>query len=262
MWRMILDRRGFLSTVPALLASGAVSGAEAERKTRFYVVEQYQLEQGPQASRIHEFFSKALLPALDRIHPGPKIFLEAVAAPHLPTVTAILGVESVSQIWEISQQLFADKDFSRAFDQWEAGEEPFITSSAALLEATAYSPEIVPPEKPPESPRIFEMRTYHSPTARQWKALHARFSGAEIKIFHRVGVHPVFYSSTVFGANRPNLTYLIPFDNLAAHEKAWNAFGADEEWIKVRKESVERDGQITAVIDLSLHRATAYSPVR
>ena len=262
MWRMILDRRGFLSTVPALLASGAVSGAEAERKTRFYVVEQYQLEQGPQTSRIHEFFSKALLPALDRIHPGPKIFLEAVAAPHLPTVTAILGVESVSQIWEISQQLFADKDFSRAFDQWEAGEEPFITSSAALLEATAYSPEIVPPEKPPESPRIFEMRTYHSPTARQWKALHARFSGAEIKIFHRVGVHPVFYSSTVFGANRPNLTYLIPFDNLAAREKAWNAFGADEEWIKVRKESVERDGQITAVIDLSLHRATAYSPVR
>ena len=77
-----------------------------------------------------------------------------------------------------------------------------------------------------------------------------------------MGVHPVFYSSTVFGANRPNLTYLIPFDNLAAREKAWNAFGADEEWIKVRKESVERDGQITAVIDLSLHRATAYSPVR
>jgi len=25
---------------------------------------------------------------------------------------------------------------------------------------------------------------------------------------------------------------------------------------------VERDGQITAVIDLSLHRATGYSPVR
>jgi hypothetical protein len=120
----------------------------------------------------------------------------------------------------------------------------------------------VPPEKPPESPRIFELRTYHSPTARQRRALDARFSGAEIKIFHRSGIHPVFYSSTVFGANRPNLTYLIPFDNLAAREKAWSAFGADEEWIKVRKESVERDGQITAVIDLSLHRATAYSPVR
>jgi hypothetical protein len=262
MWRMILDRRGFLSAVPALLAPGAVSGAEADRKTRFYVLEQFQLEQGAQTSRIHDFFSKALLPALERIHPGPKIFLEAIVAPHLPLVSAIIGVESVGQIWEISQQLFADKEFSRGFDQWESGLEPYVTSSATLLEATAFSPEIVPPEKPPETPRIFEMRTYHSPTARQRKALDARFSGAEIKIFHRSGVHPVFYTSTVFGANRPNLTYLIPFDNLAAREKAWSAFGADEEWIKVRKESVERDGQITAVIDLSLHRATGYSPVR
>ncbi len=262
MWRMILDRRGFLSAVPALLAPGAVVGAEAERKTRFYVLEQFELEQGTQTSRIHDFFSQALLPALERVHPGPKIFLEAIVAPHLPLVTAIVGVESVGQIWEISQRLFADKDFSRAFDQWESGAEPYLTSRATLLEATAYSPEIVPPGKPPEAPRIFELRTYHSPTARQRKALDTRFSGAEIAIFHRVGVHPVFYTSTVFGADRPNLTYLIPFDNLAAREKAWSAFSADQEWIRVRKESVERDGQITAVIDLSLHRATGYSPVR
>jgi hypothetical protein len=262
MWRMILDRRGFLSTVPALLASGAVSAAEAGRKTRFYVMEQYQLEQGPQTARIHEFFSKALVPALDRIHAGPKLFLEAMVAPHQPTITSIIGVESVNQIWEISQQLFADKEFSRAFDDWESGPEPYAASTATLLEATDYSPEIVPPEKPPEAPRIFELRTYHSPTVRQHRALDARFSSAEIKIFHRSGVHPVFYTSTVFGANRPNLTYLIPFDNLAAREKAWAAFSADEEWVRVRKASVERDGQITAVIDLSLHRATAYSPVR
>jgi hypothetical protein len=239
-----------------------VVGAETGRKTRFYVLEQFQLEQGPQTSRIHDFFSKALLPALERIHAGPAIFLEAVIAPHLPLVTAIFGVESVSQIWDISQRLFAGKEFSQAFDAWESGMEPYLSSSAALLEATAYSPEIAPADKPPEAPRIFELRTYHSPTARQRKALDARFRDAEIGIFHRVGVHPAFYSSTVFGANRPNLTYLIPFDNLAAREKAWNAFSADEEWIRVRRESVERDGQITAVIDLSLHRATAYSPIR
>ena len=118
------------------------------------------------------------------------------------------------------------------------------------------------PEKPPERPRIFELRTYHSPTARQRKALDDRFSGSEVKIFHRCGIHPVFYTSTVFGLKRPNLTYLIPFDDLAAREKAWNAFGADPEWVKVRSESVARSGQISSVIDLSLHKATAYSPVR
>ena len=130
-----------------------------------------------------------------------------------------------------------------------------------LLEASPYSPEIAVPDKP-GSPRVFELRTYHSPTARQLKALHERFAGAEIKIFHRVGVHPLLYTSTIFGADRPNLTYLIPFDTLAAREKAWNAFAADEEWIRVRKESIDRAGQISSVIRMSLYRATPYSPIR
>ena len=228
---MILDRRQFLEGLPALLPAGLAASAEEGRKTRFYVFEQYFLEQGSQPGRIHDFFSKALLPAMERIHKGPKIFLEAVLAPHVPEVAAIIGLESCDQVWSVSK-------------------------------ATDYSPEIVAPQKPPAAPRIFELRTYHSPTARQAKALHERFSNSEIKIFHRVGVNPILYSSTVFGANRPNLTYLIPFDTLAAREKAWNAFSADEEWTRVRQESINRSGQISSVIQISIYRAMGYSPIR
>jgi len=261
--RMILDRRQFLEGLPALLPAGLAASAEEGRKTRFYVFEQYFLEQGSQPGRIHDFFSKALLPAMERInYKGPKIFLEAVLAPHMPEVAAIFGLESCDQVWSISKALFSDKEFVRAFDQWELGEPPYVSASASLLEATDYSPEIVVPEKPPAAPRIFELRTYHSPTARQAKALHERFSSSETKIFHRVGVNPILYSSTVFGANRPNLTYLIPFDTLAAREKAWNAFSADEEWIRVRQESINRSGQISSVTQISIYKAMAYSPVR
>ena len=259
---MLLDRRHFLEGLPALMPAALAASAEAAPRTRFYVFEQYFLEQGTQPARINEFFSKALLPAMDRVHKGPKIFLEAVMAPHLPQVAAIFGVESPEQVWSISKALFADKDFSRAFDQWEAGEAPYASASASLLEATDYSPEITAPEKPPAAPRVFELRVYHSPTFRQNKALHQRFSGAEIKIFHRVGVNPILYTTTVFGANRPNLTYLIPFDTLAAREKAWAAFSADEEWVRVRQESIDRSGQISIVSNISLYKAMPYSPIR
>jgi hypothetical protein len=131
-----------------------------------------------------------------------------------------------------------------------------------LVEAADYSPEIVPDAEPRKTSRIFELRVYHSPTRRQLRALHERFSSAEIKIFHRSGIHPILYSQTVIGPNMPNLTYLTPFENLAAREKAWEAFGADPEWAKVRKESVDKHGQISNVIQISLFRATAYSPVR
>jgi hypothetical protein len=258
---MILDRRRFLGCLPALLPA-AVAAADEPPRTRFYVLEQFFLEQGSQPTRIHDFFSKALLPAMQRVHKAPQIFLESVIAPHMPQVIAILGVQSIEQVWSISKALFSDKDFVKAFDQWEAGEPPYVSVSASLLEATDYSPEIVLPEKPPAAPRIFEIRTYHSPTARQSKLLHERFAGPEIKIFHRSGVRPILYGSTVFGANRPNLTYVIPFDSLAAREKAWAAFGADEEWIRVRKESIDRGGQLTAVQNMSVFKAMPYSPVR
>jgi hypothetical protein len=262
MARMILDRRQFFQGLPAMLASTAAAAAESEGKTRFYVVEQYLLEQGTQPGRINDFFSRTLLPAMNRVHKGPKIFLEALIAPHMPMVTAIVGVESCDQIWSISKQLFADKDFSKAFDEWEAGEAPYVQVNCSLLEATDFSPEISVPSEP-GAPRIFEMRTYHSPTARQLKGLLERFAGAEIEVFHRSGIHPVLYTTTVFGESRPNLTYLMPFDSLGAREKAWAAFAADPEWIKVRKESVAKYGaDIVAVQNMSLHRATAYSPVR
>jgi hypothetical protein len=258
---MILDRRSFLGGLPALLPAAAAAADEAA-PIRFYAVEQFLLDQGAQPTRIHDFFSKALLPALDRIHKGPKMFLDAVMAPHLPQVTAILGVPSVDQVFSIGKALFADKDFSRAFDQWEAGEAPYVSSSAALLEVTDFSPALAAPEKPPAAPRYFEFRRYHSPTSRQAKMLLERFAGPEVKIFHRVGINPVLYATTVFGPDRPCLNYLIPFDSLAAREKAWAAFAADEEWVRVRKESVDRGGQLSLVQDISIWRATAYSPIR
>jgi hypothetical protein len=259
---MLLDRRQFLEAAPALLPANVLSAAPEPPKIRFYVLEQFFLQNGSEPGRIHEFFSKALLPAMEKVHRGPKVVLEALVADHMPQVAMIVGFESVEQVWSLSKALFADKEFSKAFDQWEQGEPPYISASTSLLEATDYSPEIAVPEKPPATPRVFELRVYHSPTARQWKQLHERFSGPEIRIFHRTGVHPLFYSSGVFGTDRPNLTYLIPFDNLAARERAWAAFGADEEWVRVRKESIDRGGQISLTSRITLYRATPYSPIR
>jgi len=257
---VILNRRQFFGAIPAAVPMAAA--AQTQGKTRFYVLERFFLENGSQPGRLAEFFSKSLLPAMKKVHNGPVIVMEALAAPHMPQVVLIMGVESFEQMWSVSKSLFSDKEFNAAFEKWEMGEPAYLSQESQLLQATDYSPEIMQADKPAEAPRILELRTYHSPTARQWKLLHERFAGPEIKIFHRTGVHPLFYSSTVFGPNRPNLTYLIPFDSLAAREKAWTAFGADPEWVKVRAESIARGGQISAVSDISLYRAAAYSPVR
>ena len=244
-------------------SAAELAAAASDRKTRLYLLETFQLKQGTQLQRLHDYLCRHALPALGKIHSGPKLVLEALVAPHMPQVAVILGFQSVEDMWSQRAKLFEDQELLKAFEAWQEGSEPpFEQQTNVLLEATEYSPEIVTPDPPPKSPRIFELRVYHSPTYKQLQALHDRFEGPEIKIFHRVGVHPVLYSSTIIGPNMPNLTYLIPFDDLAAREKAWNAFSADPEWIKVRKESIEKHGQISSVIQISLYRATPYSPVQ
>jgi hypothetical protein len=237
--------------------------AASEKKTRFYVLEQLFMKNGAQLPRVHDFMGKVMLPALTAIHPGPKIYLEAIVAPHMPQFAAIYGFESLDQIWDTHRKVAEDAELRKKGDEYESGPEPpFENQTNTLIEAAGYSPEIAPLDPSTAAPRIFELRTYHSPTWRQLEALHDRFAGPEIKIFHRSGIHPVLYGSTVFGAKMPNLMYLIPFANLAEREKAWAAFGADPEWVKVRKESVEKHGQISSVIEIALYKAAPYSPIR
>ncbi len=61
----------------------------------------------------------------------------------------------------------------------------------------------------------------------------------------------------------PNLTYVIPFEDLAAREKAWDAFGADPEWLKVRQDWIDEERpDLDSTTRSLLYRATAYSPIR
>ena len=259
-----MNRRSFMGSLGSIGTLTSMGLAEpAIEKRRVFVLEQYFLKNGTQPGRINDYVSKAALPALSKVHAGPKMVLESLLAPHMPQVAMILGFQSIEELMSVRSKLLTDKDLSKALEEWENHpEQPYEHFSTALLEATDYCPEVAPEPTPREKPRIFELRTYHSPTWRQLKALHERFAGPEIKIFHRVGVRPILYTSTMVGPNMPNLTYVIPFDDLAAREKAWNAFGADPEWVKVRKESIDRHGQISSVSQISLYRAAAYSPIR
>ena len=245
-----------------LTSTGSASPAGGPR-TRFYLVEKFDLKQGDQPGRLDEFFSKLVLPALNKVHSGPKIYLDAQIAPHMPQKVAIYGFESLQHFEDVYTKMMGNKELARAAEEFGKGiEQGAEQQTNILLEAADYSPEIEIPKEPRKTGRLFELRVYHSPTYRQLKALHERFAGPEIRIFHRVGVHPILYSSTIIGPAMPNLVYLIPFESLAEREKAWAAFGADPEWQTVRKESVAKYGQISQISNISLYRATAYSPVK
>jgi hypothetical protein len=88
------------------------------------------------------------------------------------------------------------------------------------------------------------------------------FNEGEIAIFRRCGILPVFFGETVIGRNMPNLTYMVAFDDLAARERAWRAFGGDPEWKKLRAMPGYADSEIVSNISNAILRPLPFSPIR
>jgi hypothetical protein len=239
-----------LLTAPYLAASAA--------KGKVYIVQNYLLKNGTQLARWHRFMEQSAVPELKTLQ---AIYLEAVIAPHMPQAMTIMEFESLDQWRSVQRSLASSASYQQGFLEWETGAEPpYESYSERLLAATDFNPGLSSHGN--GSARVFEYRMYHSPAYRQLQALNERFAGPEIAIFHRTGVKPILYTNALSGDALPNLTYLTPFENLNAREKAGAAFTTDPEWLKLRAESVEKYGQISSVMHISLWKPAAYSPVK
>ena len=90
----------------------------------------------------------------------------------------------------------------------------------------------------------------------------AMFNQEEIKIFRDCGFAPVFFGEGVIGERLPHLTYMVGFDNMAAREKAWDAFRSNPDWARVRVKPGWTDAEAVSNSHTSFLRPTAYSQIR
>ena len=96
--------------------------------------------------------------------------------------------------------------------------------------------------------RIFQPRTYESPS----QVAHARkvqmFNEAEIEIFTRAGLTPAFFGDTLIGTRMPCLTYMLTFADTAELAQKWAAFSADPASKELSHRSGNTDAEIVSNI--------------
>jgi hypothetical protein len=253
---MFIERREFLE-----IWGGATSliGVDARYESGpVFALHQFLLDNGEQLGRLHSYLKDALLPALQREVGGAQMVLDATIAAHQPQVIFLQEFADVAAWREAGLKLKKDPALVAANAVWDK-QTPYLSHTVSLLAATDYCPPVA---SKAESPRIFEMRVYQAPSEWQLNGVHERFAGPEIPIFHRCGIEPILYATTIAGPQMPNLTYLTPFESLAAREVAWTKFQGDPEWLRVKQESVDNHGYTPRVITVSLFKAAAYSPVK
>jgi len=237
-----LQRRQFLTAslaTSALALAGDVSAqAPATRAREFYQIRRYSLMSGPQLKLTENYFAHALIPALTKMGMGPVGALRLDFGPETPTYYLIIPGPAVESLATVDLKLGEDQEFlETAAPFWNAtaAAPAFQRVEASLLEAFAGWPKLTPPPgAATKSKRIFQMRTYESPSHRDHQRKVEMFHSGEFNFFVKAGCQPVFFGDTLIGSRMPNLTYMLSFADDAALDAGWNAFRNDPDWKKLQ----------------------------
>ena len=248
------------------LSAAAASSSAAQFKPGPAIIElrRVQLRNGTEVQRTNDFFGKHFLPAAQRAGIGPMGFFSAVIAEKSPFLLAVLSYPSLAAMETANEKLASDKEFSKAFDDYNSLTElSYDRMESSLLRAFRTTPRIeVPDSSGRKSPRIFELRTYESNNLKAGHRKIEMFNDDEIRVFRKTGLLPVFFGETIVGQNMPNLTYMVAFDSLAAREQNWSRFASDPEWQKLRSKPELADVLIVSNISNAILRPLPFSPIR
>jgi hypothetical protein len=267
MKRRSFARASMLTAGLAVVSSlvGRAAAKEYSRKganAEFYELRVYTLKNAAQQKLVEEFFKNVAIPALNRY--GSKsvgVFTEQKPEGQ-PRLYVIIPFNSIQDFMSVNDKLPVDQAYQQqgaAYLNAPASEPAYERIQSSLLKAFAKMPKM---EVPQNKPRIFELRRYESATEAAGKKKIDMFENlGEMSIFKRVGLTPVFFGETIIGEMRPNLTYMLTFDDMAEHDKNWKAFGADPEWARVRATPGYEDAKTVSRITRTFLVPTSFSQI-
>jgi hypothetical protein len=90
-----------------------------------------------------------------------------------------------------------------------------------------------PPASATKSKRIFQMRTYESPSEQAHIRKVEMFNNGEYDCFKAAGFHLVIFGDTLIGSRMPCLTYMLSFTSLDEYNARWDAFRSHPDWKKL-----------------------------
>lgn len=185
---------------------------------------------------LEQFFSDVEIPALNRLGIGPVGVFKAIDGGDL-SLFVLVPYNSLEAFVSLPDRLAADslymKDGASILNRTK-DDPPYLRIESLLMEAFDRLPSLVIPEK--KEGRVYEMRQYESACfAAAQNKVEMFNEGGEIDIFRETGLAPVFFGKTLSGPKLPNLTYMISFDDMAAHDSNWETFRSHPDWIRIKQ---------------------------
>ncbi|PWK78717.1 NIPSNAP protein [Mucilaginibacter oryzae] len=246
------------SILPAMSHAKEASIPPAE----YYELRVYSLTNAIQQKLVEDYWKDAAIPAMNRLgvkHIG--VFTEMNPA-RQTQLYVLIQYNSLAHYSNVTDALEKDQSYQTKASLYlnaPATAPAYERIESSLMKAFAHMPHL---EAPGKEARIFELRQYQSAGEAAGKKKIEMFNDeGEIDIFKRLGFAPVFWGETVIGAQRPNLTYMVTFDDMEAKAAHWKAFGSDPQWKKISSVPEYADALLVNKITSTMLVPTAYSQI-
>ncbi len=257
----------YLLALTTILFSMAGFSSGLKPTQEFYEIKIYHLKTTEQEKIVDEYLHHAYLPALHKAGINNVGIFKPIA--NDTSIDKLLYVfmplKSMDQLLSLPLQLEKDAGYKAAGAEYLNAvytNPPYVRMESILLRAFRLAPQMKTPKLGGNiSDRIFELRSYESPTEKLYLNKVQMFNeGGEIPLFERLGFNAIFYADVINGSHMPNLMYMTSFENKAIHDEKWKAFGADPEWKKLS--SLPEYQHNVSKADIILLHATDYSDIR
>lgn len=209
--------------------------------------------------------AETLIPALNKLDLKPIGAFNLTLGPETPALYLLIPSGSLDLLVNAESRLAQDEEFIRSgaeFLNAPAKEPAYERMESSLMIAFEGWPKlVVPPTTAGKSPRVFQLRTYESPSFKAHRTKVAMFHNGEFEIFRKAGFSQVFFGDTLIGPRLPNLTYMLSYPDLGDLNAKWNAFFSAPEWKKLASSpTFNYEATVSNITNLIL-TPTSYSQI-
>jgi len=241
-----------------------LSAQSSGKKREYYQLITYQFSSSAQEQSIDGYLEKALLPALHRKSIKQVGVFKPIAndTSVRKIIYVLIPSSKMENLVALSTQLLKDKDYLQAGKEYLDAlntNPPYQRMESTLMYAFVMAPKMILPKLTgPKSDRVYELRSYESPTEKYYRNKVKMFNeGGEVALFDRLQFNAIFYAEVISGSRMPNLIYMTSFENMDERNKHWKSFGDDPEWKKLV--SMEEYKNNVSKAEIILTRAAVYS---
>lgn len=232
----------------------------------YYELRIYHLAAGNDGSVLENYLKNALIPALHRMGTRTVGVFKPVETDtvNASRIYVLIPHPTLEDVEQMNDRLAKDQQYQvdgKDFINAPYNAPPYLRMETILLHSFPLMEQLsVPKLTSPKTERIYELRSYESPTERlNLNKVRMFNAGGEIALFSKLNCNAVFYSEVISGSHMPNLMYMTSYENREDRDAHWKAFGDAPEWKALQ--SMEEYKNNVSKADVFLLHGVDYSDI-